>query len=208
MVNYDLSHLTQDENQDVWGPIQDDEALFLYSIIRGSRLERILEIGGLSGYSAKNFLQALSYTKNGVLYTCDLNPVPVLAENHKVLTKNALYLTTEDLDNKPLDLVFFDCHDFVQMSIYNHFVSKRIINDETILVLHDTNLHYAPYNKWGKYVKQEDGWAHQPVERRMVNIFKSLGYDVFSISTDRSKHSPDFPIRHGVSICKKFKPLA
>ena len=33
MVNYDLTHLTQPENQNVSGPIQDDEALFLYSII-------------------------------------------------------------------------------------------------------------------------------------------------------------------------------
>ena len=33
MVNYDLAHLTQPENQNVSGPIQDDEALFLYSII-------------------------------------------------------------------------------------------------------------------------------------------------------------------------------
>uniref|UniRef100_A0A6C0CJM3 Methyltransferase n=1 Tax=viral metagenome TaxID=1070528 RepID=A0A6C0CJM3_9ZZZZ len=208
MVNYDLSHLTQDETQNVWGPIQDDEALFLYSIIRGSRLERILEIGGLDGYSGTNFLKALSYTKNGKLYTCDLNPVPVLAENHKVLIKNAMYLTAEDLDNQPLDLVFFDCHDMVQMSIYNNLVSKKIINNDTILVLHDTNLHYAPYHKWGKYVRQENGIAHQPVERRMVNMFKNLGYDVFSISTDRSKHSPDFPVRHGVTICKRFKTLA
>ena len=58
MVNYDLTHLTQNENQRVLGPIQDDEALFLYSIIRGCRLERILEIGGLNGYSARNFLKA------------------------------------------------------------------------------------------------------------------------------------------------------
>ena len=107
MVNYNLSHLSQPENQDVWGPIQDDEALFLYSIIRGCRLERILEIGGLSGYSANNFLQALSFNKNGVLYTCDINPVPVLAKNHIVIIKNALDLTIDELGNKPLDMVFF-----------------------------------------------------------------------------------------------------
>ena len=90
MVKYNLEHLTQNDSQNVLGPIQDDEALFLYSIIRGNRLSRILEIGGLAGYSAKNFLQALSLGKNGILYTCDLNPVPVLAENHKVIIKNAL----------------------------------------------------------------------------------------------------------------------
>jgi len=59
MVHYDLSHLTQEEHQNVCGPFHDDEALFIYSIIRGCRLKRILEIGGLSGYSAKNFFTSI-----------------------------------------------------------------------------------------------------------------------------------------------------
>jgi len=207
MVNYDLTHLTQSEDQKVLGPIQDDEALFLYSIIRGCRLTRILEIGGLSGYSAKNFLQALSFNKEGVLYTCDINPVPTLAENHKVIIKNALHLSINELDNKPLDLIFFDCHDIVQMDIYYKFVKNNIINDNTILALHDTNLHYPPFNVWGNYIEKENGYAHQPVERDMVNKFKNLGYDIFGISTNQTKHNADFPFRHGVTVCKKFKHL-
>jgi len=207
MVKYDLAHLSQEEHQNVSGPIQDDEALFLYSIIRGCRLKRILEIGGLSGYSAKNFLQALSFSKDGILYTCDLNPVPVLAENHKVIIKNALDLTISDLDNQPLELVFFDCHDMVQMDIYYKLVNNNIINDNTILALHDTNLHYPPHQHCGVYIEKENGFAHQPVERHMVNIFKELGYDIFSISTDCTKHNSDFPVRHGITVCKKFKVL-
>lgn len=207
MVKYDFSHLTQDENQKVLGPIQDDEALFLYSIIRGNRMTRIFEIGGLNGYSGKNFLQALSYTKNGILYTCDINPVPKLADNHKLLIKNALEITLEDIDNLPLDLIFFDCHDLVQLNVYDNFLKNGIINDKTILALHDTNLHYSPYNFWGPYIKEEDGYAHQPVERHMVNLFKEHGYDIFSISTDKTKHDDSFPFRHGITLCKKFNKL-
>ena len=184
------------------GPIQDDEALFLYSIIRGCRLKRILQIGGLSGYSAKNFLEALSFSKDGILYTCDINPVPILAKNHKVIIKNALDLTLDELDNNSLDLIFFDCHDMIQMDIYYKFVNNNIINDNTILALHDTNLHYLPYQHGGEYIETENGYAHQPVERNMVNLFKELGYDIFSISTDETKHSPEFPVRHGITICK------
>lgn len=44
-------------------PLQDDEALFLYSIVRGLRLSSVLEIGGLRGYSALNFLQAMQPTQ-------------------------------------------------------------------------------------------------------------------------------------------------
>lgn len=207
MVNYDLSHLTQESTQNVWGPIQDDEALFLYSIIRGSRISKILEIGGLSGYSARNFLQAMTLSKNPVLYTCDLNPVPKLADNHKTIIKNAMELTREDLDNQQLEMVFFDCHDYVQLDIFFRLKDQNIIGEDTILALHDTNLHYEPYNRIGKYVEKEGGYAHQEVERSMTNIFKNLGYDVFSIKTTKDKHDDEFPIRHGITVCRKFKKL-
>jgi peroxiredoxin len=42
----------------------------------------------------------------------------------------------------------------------------------------------------------------------MVNFFKDDGYDIFSISTDKSKHDDSFPFRHGVTVCKKFKKLS
>lgn len=227
MVKYDLDHLVQAEDQNVGGPIQDDEALFLYSIIRGCRLSRVLEIGGLDGYSAKNFLKAMDFYKKKphvpepvkpryMLYTCDLFDVPKHGPNHKVIVKNAVDLTTDDVDNEPLDLVFFDCHDMVQMLIFTVLRAKGLITDKTIIALHDTNLHYAPfhhrkhyppYDPIGDYVKEDDGWAHQPVERKMTNLFKEMGYDVFSIGTDVSKHSDDFPVRHGMTICKKFTPF-
>lgn len=207
MVIYNLQHLTQENNQKVLGPIQDDEALFLYSIIKSMRLSRILEIGGLSGYSATNFLASMDNIDNGILYTVDINDVPKKGNNHIIITKNALHLTQYDVDNKPLDLVFFDCHDMIQMDIYNSYILQNIITDETIIALHDTNLHYSPYNVFGEYIKEEDGYAHQPIERQMVNIFKDLGYDIFCLHTKKKDHNDLFPFRHGITICKKFKKL-
>lgn len=212
MVLYNLQHLTQPENQKVCGPIQDDEALFLYSIVRGSRMRRVLEIGGLSDYSARNFIAALEHSgPDAKLYTVDLNPVPVLASNHRVILKNALNLTPADVDGQPLDMIFFDCHDIVQMDIFAKFVDIGIINDETTLALHDTNLHFAPHGlHQGPFVRDSaghEGWAHQPVERDMVNRFKAMGYDVFSLHTTPDKHHEGFPFRHGVTVCQKFKQL-
>lgn len=207
MVNYNLSHLTQDDKQDVIGPIQDDEALFMYSIIRGMRMRRVLEIGGLSGYSARNFLAAVC--DDGVVYTVDYNPVPQVAQNHRVLVKNACDVTMADVDNAPLDMVFFDCHDHVQMHIYQRFVEQGLITDKTVLALHDTNLHYSPWSTLGYALasSEDGGKVHQPVERHMVNLFKQMGYDIFSIKTDSTKHGPDFPWRHGLTVCQKFTPM-
>jgi len=206
MVTYDLSHLTQEPAQSVLGPVQDDECLILYALIKCMRLSRILELGGLDGYSAKNFLQAVG--ECGTVYTCDLNPVPCLAPNHKTLVKNCLHITPEDLDDQPLDLVFFDCHDDVQKTIFDRLVELNLITDATIIALHDTGLHFAPYNAlcpWGEPVDTiPGGFCHQRVERDMVNWLKEeKGYDVLNFHTTVEKHSDAFPFRHGLTICQK-----
>jgi predicted O-methyltransferase YrrM len=204
MTSYDLSHLTQPEKQNVVGPIQDDEALFLYSLIRTMRLKRILEIGGDVGYSATNFLKAIG--GDGIVYTVDLKPTPSLAKNHKVIVKNALLLEPADIDQAPLDLIFFDCHEYnVQMSLFIRLQERQIINDHTVLALHDTNLHPQQFVPWAYPV--EGGYVHQPVERRMSNDFKRMGYDVLSLHTRLSAHDEMLPFRHGLTVCQKFRPM-
>ena len=201
MVLYSLDHLTQPENQCVLGPIQDDEALVLYALIKCMRLRRVFEIGGLDGYSARNFLKAVG--PEGIVYTVDYSYVAPQAENHKCLLKNALDVTSEDLDNQPLDLIFFDCHDMVQMEVYERLLSKGLVNDSTVLALHDTNLHYVHVCAWAPW--NGKGWVHQHVERDMVNIFKEkYGYDVFCYHTESRHHDEKLPFRHGITICKKF----
>lgn len=209
MVSYDLAHLTQDVSQRVLGPIQDDEALFLFALIRGNRMRRVLELGGLNGYSARNFLAALDYDEGigNMLFTVDLNPVPVLAPNHVVLIKNALDLDSMDVGSQPLDLVFFDCHDMVQMRVFDRFLELGLITPDTVLALHDTNLHFPPHHVWGPWVAAEGGHAHQPVEREMVNLLRQRGYDCFSIRTTPDRHSDAFPFRHGVTVCQQFRAM-
>lgn len=208
MVNYPLSHLTQDDSQTVSGPIQDDEALFLFSIVRGMRLQRILEIGGLSGYSAKNFIAATTDTRAKV-YTVDINEVPQQhPTKHICIIKPAETLVASDFNNEPLDLVFFDCHDYnVQMNMFHRLYSFGIIDSKTVLALHDTNTHPFKSVEWG-YQDKEGGYIHQPVERHMVNSFKEMGYDIFNLHTKLSAHNSTFPYRHGVSIATKFTTLS
>lgn len=201
MVYYNLSHLTQEDNQKVGGPIQDDEALFLYSIIRGMRIKTVFEIGGLFGYSAKNFLEAVE--EDGYVFTCDVNPVPTFGRNHIFLHKNALDITKDDFYGKIIELMFFDCHDYdVQMEVLNRFSKYNIINDSTVLAFHDTNTHPAQF--FPSY-KNEEGWVHQTAERKMVNTLYDQGWHPFCLHTKHSKHSPEFPFRHGITVMSKFK---
>lgn len=205
MTKYSLDHLTQDERQQAEGPIQDDEALFLFSIIRGMRIKTVFEIGGLNGYSATNFLQAVG--ADGVVFTCDINPVRKLAENHFFIHKNALDVQRSDLHDKTMELVFFDCHDYnVQMMVFHRFRDLGIIDSHTVLALHDTNTHPYKSVDWA-YPVSQGGYVHQPAERKMVNDFVQMGYHAFCLHTRLAKHSGDFPYRHGVTIMSLFTRL-
>jgi len=177
MNTYDLTHLVGPANQYVLGPIQDDEALFLYSIVKGMRIKRILEIGGLNGYSARNFIKAME--SDGVLYTVDINPVTTVSSNHKFIHKDAKDITSDDIDNQPLELIFFDCHEYdVQMNLYNKLLESNLINDNTLIALHDTNTHPTQIVSWSYQIGSSE-WVHQQVERRMVNSFHDMGYNIF-----------------------------
>lgn len=114
VVRYNLEHLVQEPSQAVFGPIQDDEALLLSAVCRVACAARIAEFGGESVYSARNFLAAVDGSPEGKVYTVDSGPVPVLAPNHRFIRKFAKDVVLEDFDRQPLDLVFFDCHDFAQ----------------------------------------------------------------------------------------------
>ena len=210
MVYYNLSHLTQADDQLVAGPIQDDEALFLYALIRCTRIRRILEVGGLSGYSARNFLAAMG--PGGILYTVDLKHVPCLSSSHVTIMSSCEKLNGQHLENQPVDLVFFDCHIYSsQMRLYYNLLAEGIINDKTTLALHDTNLHPltdepgAPPRQWGAVV--EGGWMHQAVERQMVNTLRNEGYEALMLHTTSDKHDKTLTLRHGLTILTKPKHL-
>ncbi len=203
-TKYDLSHLEQYEDQYVIGPIQDDEALFLYSIIRGMRIERILELGGHEGYSAKNFLKAMG--PSGILYTCDIHEVPSQGENHRILIKDCKELNSLDFEGEALEMIFFDCHEYeAQMTCFERLRTQGLVEDHTIIALHDTNLHPEKHVDWAYPV--EGGYIHQAVERRMVNDFLEQGYHPFMLHTLNKKHNESFPFRHGITVMQKINKL-
>jgi len=216
MVDYNLKHLIQADEQSNPGPIQDDEALFLFALIRVTRIKRIVEFGATLGYSAKNFCEAIG--NNGTVYSVDwgLEEIcPKLAVNHKVIIKNVADITADDLDNEPIDLLFFDCHAYeAELCAFQNLRKAGIITDKTILVFHDTNLwptKDSPNLSKADWVEisyeVEGGWRFCPPESQLVNDFKEMGYDILNLGTKRDVHGEHFPYRCGLNIVSKFTPL-
>lgn len=201
-MKYNLNHLTQDFDQQVLGPIQDDEALLLYSIIRVMRLHNIVEIGGLAGYSATNFICSVI---QGNVYTVDINFVNKLADNHIPIIKDCKLITKMDLPNK-IDMIFFDSHCYEdQLKFFDVLEENNIIDDEIVLAFHDTNLHPEKLTPFSYFIESEGGWCHQSAERKLVEHFKQKGFDALSFHTKLNENTIRF--RHGITVMKKYKKL-
>jgi len=199
---YDLSHLTQEENQYVRGSIQDDEALLLYALIRCCLIKRILESGAGVGYSAKNFLQATSKFENSLVYSVDISRSSLEdPKRHRSIVKSIDLVEPDDVDNLPLDLIFFDSHRLnLEIKFFKKFYEKKIITDNTIICVHDTNLTPMPILEKSK--KIDNGWVFG-TDRCLVNFFINAGYKIFNIHTDMKKHDSQLPFRNGLTLCQK-----
>jgi hypothetical protein len=88
---YHMRHLgRQPRDGLISGPIQDEEALLLYALVRTAGVRRILEIGGLGGFSARNWLSAIKCAKGiKAVYTVDIHEVPTIGVNHFAVKKDA-----------------------------------------------------------------------------------------------------------------------
>jgi len=155
ITKYRLSHLVAPEEQKQWGPMQDDEMLFLYSFIRVTRSARILELGGLKGDSARNFLQATEGLVNSSVYTVEKRKVQQQGPRHVTIQKDATLLTAADVQNAPLDLILLDCHHYDATMGTLRALDRASLIPNTTLALHDTGLHGTR--------------MHQIVERIVVN---------------------------------------
>ena len=208
---YDLGHLAQPGHQRVVGPIQDDEALLLYAVVRVMRIRRVLEVGGLAGYSARNFLQAMDGDDGVAMYTVDLSPVPSISPWHYTIQRDCGSLLPSDVHHLPLDLVFFDAHVVEpQLKLLARLEASGLLHPHTVIALHDTDLHIEPVRQ-NPPVRDSDGqvgYVHQAAERDMVNRLRRQGWDALCFHMPLARADTRLGVRHGLTLMRRFQPLA
>ena len=201
-MKYSLCHLTQGEDQKVIGPVQDDEALFLFALCKVMLIKNVVEIGVQNGYSAQNFLKAVG--NEGSVIGIDINETAFRSDGFTFINSCAGAVSPEQIPWN-IELLFFDSHsEYAQKKFFENMITAGKITDETIIALHDTGLH--PAGVIGG-VKLGNGYAHQPVERMLSNWLVSYGYSPFHAHTNISKHNDKLPFRHGLTILCKQKIL-
>lgn len=192
-MKYDLAHLTQEPDQKVTGPVQDDEALLLYALCRVMRIGLVVEIGVQNGYSTRNFLAAVR-PHGGQVIGIDVCDHGFRAPGFTFIGDSAGNIDPDQIPAE-IGLVFFDSHDLdAQQRFTNKMSYAKKISARTVLAVHDTNLHPG-------------GVRHQPLERVFSNWLVDHEWSPFHAHTDQSVHGQSLPFRHGLSLFCKNKYL-
>lgn len=204
---YNLNHLSKKEP--IYS-IQNDEALFLYSLVKLIAPKIIIEIGFLEGYSTINFLAAMS--PDGSVYSFDPDTNSAKKSNKikdkrfKFINKQGQDFSPKDINKNLIDLVFLDAsHDLKEnIEIFENI--SRSFSPNCIVVIHDTGLYNDSLkeNHWTtpKGFMIGKGYAHQPDERRFVNYLKTKFPEFQQINL----HSLNVG-RLGMTILQKYQVL-
>lgn len=208
-MDYDLSHL-KDYKELCSGPIQSDEALFLYSLVKVLRPKVIVEFGFYLGHSAINFLRAMP--ENCKLYSFDhwVKSKQVASQikddRFKFIFKNQQDFFSEDIDNNLIDIIFIDASHKCEINIKMFNKIKNSLNENALILIHDTgswNIDYLGEQiknipSPGHYFLNKKEYLHQPDERWFVNYLRRH-YPKFNQIHLHSLNT----LRHGLTILQR-----
>ena len=168
----DLSHLALYTEQ-ILGPVQRDEALFLHSLIRVVRPATVVEIG-LRGHSAFKFLRALD--PDARLCSFDIKPACAQIARDRFghdprftfRMRSQTEIAAADIDGRTIDFIFLDAaHD----ADLNRATFERLLPlmaPDVILAVHDTGTiprRFIP-TVIGGIKSQSNGWETKARSRR------------------------------------------
>ena len=211
----DLSFFNYHYNNSIaCGPLQKDEAVFLFGLISCIKPKCILELGFHKGHSALALLNALDSDSAFTTIDIDPNCLKIFAEKFSNRFKNARMIINDMsvvnfnsfFRSNEIDFVFFDAVHDLELNIKTYLNLKPYLTSDCIIVIHDTGLWFEKYMEEVHYsvlknIKSkkvlEDAFAHQLDERLFVNYLVSKEqYNTFHI---HSKNT----IRHGITCLHK-----
>ena len=196
------------------GPLQKDEAMFLFSYLKCTKPKTVLELGFNLGHSALAILNAID--SDCIFKTVDINPKSEKIFKSKFSKKfrNAEFILDDmsmvDFEKKfgqnTIDFIFFDAVHDLEVNIRTFHNLKHLISKNCIIMIHDTGVWHRNFmhkshfevlaiikHKW----LDDNIVAHQIDERKFANfLMKEHGFQSFNI------HSSNV-LRHGITILNR-----
>lgn len=213
---FNLEHLAF-YREEVLGPVQRDEALFLFSVLQLVKPRLVVEFGFLHGMSAFNFLRAL--TKDAQLFSYEIDPTAILRAQSEfprdprfqLVQKSQQEFHPADIGFQSIDFLFFDGTHECKVNSDTFRSVLPSLAPQAIVAVHDTGLWSLPAAPVlpASWATQDGGWlsadlfAHQAGERKFVNHILET-YPEFSLIHFHSERV----FRNGLTLIQKKKSLA
>lgn len=210
----DLAHLPFLEEL-AFGPVQRDEALLLFGLVRVVRPAVVLEIGFFHGDSTFNFLRAMD--ADARLYSFDVDPACAARArdrfgddprfHFRLRSQDAIEAT--DLDGRRADFVFLDASHDLRLNQATFGRLLDLMADRAVLAVHDTGTvphDLIPADHGAHAVA--DQWIGdrefepQPDERGFVNWILDCHPDFAQIHLHSSR-----TVRWGLTLLQRSIPL-
>ena len=210
---YNLSHLA-DFRTYVHGPIQDDEALFLYSLCKMIRPSTILEFGVLDGLSSLNFASAKDSSAH--LYSFDRRDGCIQKARQKCHAFANCFFSVLDctafchthVANRQVDIFFLDCSHVLEK---NQICIESVIpcmSDAGIIIIHDTGFYYKDtvpdwHVSFNRNFEDSDRMPVILAEQKTVDWMRESHSDWSQINFHSRNH-----FRHGMTFLQRSSFLS
>jgi predicted O-methyltransferase YrrM len=214
----DLGHLRFFKEEEACGPIQREEALLLFALVRVLRPRVVVEFGLHRGHSSLNFVLALP--PGGELHSYDITESAAQIASRlfggvagfHYHHKSQESFSTEDVGGKEIDFVLLDAAHDLSLNVATFEKLRPSLAPRAILAIHDTGTwgraHMRPEHlAWA--ADRPDGWlsAEEYVpwneERRFVNWLLDAHPELSQLHL----HS-DRTLRHGLTLLQAGGRLA
>jgi len=213
-----LGHLNTYREKGLCGPLQQEEALLLYSLIRMIRPKVLLEFGFHYGHSAFNFLEAMG--KDDHLYSFDIaeSAKQVAAtyfshrKNFTFHFKSQTEVSSADFTHLPVDFVFLDASHQLDLNQVTFARLLPLLAPDGLIAIHDTGTwakkFFEPSQvERGRTAASED-WLNadefQPAkaEREFVNwvLDEHREFSVINLNTLNT-------MRNGITLIQRTRKL-
>lgn len=213
-----MSHLLSYRGEDAIGPLQRDEAIALFGIVRTLRPETVVEFGFFHGHSAFNFLQALPEDSRLFSYDiCDESARRAEEEfgfdrRFTFIAKSQTEFDPQDIGGRRIDFVFFDAAHELELNTATFAKILPHLTAEAVIAIHDTGLWHrsglTPLHE--EFIREmpgvwvdENHYAHQPGERAFVDWITATHPEFAAIHLHSSR-----TLRHGFSLLQRQRRLS
>lgn len=213
-----MSHLISYRENDAIGPLQRDEAIALFGIVRTLRPKLVVEFGFFHGHSAFNFLQALE--PDAELFSYDIDGDSrkraemefTFDRRFHFLPKSQTDFSPVDIGNRKIDFVFFDAAHELHLNQETFSKIAPHLSPDSVVAVHDTGIwnraHFSAIHEAfvrempGEWLDNEN-YAHQPGERAFID-WVTTTYPDFSALHFHSTGT----LRHGFTLLQRRRALS